>query len=103
MQILIAFTAALACALAFSPAAGAVRISEASLGAATDPVDVVAGPDGNLFVTEQGTDRVDRVRIDGGVIGQFPLGAGADPAGIAAGPDGNLWVAEFGTRARSPG
>ena len=66
--------------------------------ARTDPVDVVAGPDGNLFVAEQGIDRVDKVRVDGGVIGQFPLGAGADPAGIAAGPDGNLWVAEFGTR-----
>jgi streptogramin lyase len=97
-QILLTFTAAVASALAFSPAAGAVRIDEAALGAGSHPYDVVAGPDGNLFVTEQGLDRIEKVRPDGGVIGQFGLGAGADPAGIAAGPDGNLWVAAFGAR-----
>jgi streptogramin lyase len=97
-QILLAVTAAVASTLAFSPGASAVRIDEAALGAATDPYDVAAGPDGGVFVTEQGADRVDKVRADGGVTGQFPLGPGADPAGIAAGPDGNLWVAEFGTR-----
>lgn len=98
-RILCAFTAALAGALVMSPAAGAVRIDEAALGAGTDPFEVAAGADGNVFVTVQGPDRVDRVRVaDGGITGQFALGAGANPAGIVGGPDGNLWVAEFGTR-----
>jgi streptogramin lyase len=97
-RILCALCAALAVALLLSPAAGAVRIGEAGLGAGTKPYDVAAGPDGNLFVSEQGANRVDKVRPDGGVIGQFGLGAGAAPAGIVTGQDGNLWVAEFGTR-----
>ena len=57
--------------------------------------DPVTGPDGNLFVTEERADRVDRVRPDGGVVGQFALLPGASPFAITAGPDGNLWVSEF--------
>jgi streptogramin lyase len=93
-----------ACAIALSaavilvPNAGAVRIGEVSLEPSSGPVDVVTGPDGNLFVAEQGLDRVDRVRPDGGIIGQFALPAGSDPFAITAGPDGNLWVSEFGAK-----
>ena len=93
------------CAVALSPAqilipnASAVRIGEVPLEPGSGPNDLVTGPDGNLFVTESGNvDRVDRVRPDGGIIGQFGLPAASDPLAITAGPDGNLWVAEFTAR-----
>jgi streptogramin lyase len=97
-QILFALIAAAASTLALSPAASAVRIDEAALDVGGRPPDVAAGPDGNMFVTEQDLNRVVRVRPDGGIIGQFALGAGSSPQGIVAGADGNLWVAEFVAR-----
>ena len=91
----LACATALSTALILIPNAGAVRIGEVPLEPGSGPTDLVTGSDGNLFVTEDGADRVDRVRPDGGIIGQFGLPVGSNPIAIAAGPDGNLWVAEF--------
>jgi streptogramin lyase len=91
----VACATALLTALILIPNAGAVRIGEVPLEPGSRPSDVVTGSDGNLFVTEEGANRVDRVRPDGGIIGQFTLPVGSVPVAIAAGPDGNLWVAEF--------
>jgi streptogramin lyase len=59
---------------------------------------ITAGPDGNLWFTEAGVDRVGNVNTTLATINEFSTGitAGAAPAGIAAGPDGALWFTESG-------
>jgi streptogramin lyase len=60
-------------------------------------VAITQGPDGNLWFTEEGLDRIGRITPLGAVT-EFSAGitAGAQPRGIARGPDGNLWFAENG-------
>jgi streptogramin lyase len=72
------------------------------------PVDITAGPDGNLWFTLAtfGTDTVssDHVgRITSGSVTRFPvpamgtiIGGGGAGLHITAGPDGNLWYTEIG-------
>src|SRR5258705_152010 len=68
-----------------------------ALTAGAQPAAIAAGPDGNLWFTEQGGNRIGRI-TPAGVVTEFSAGitAGAALAGIAAGPDGNLWFAENG-------
>lgn len=54
---------------------------------------IAAGPDGALWFTEPGLDRIGRITTSG-VVTQFILAAGSMPTGITAGPDGNLWFTE---------
>jgi streptogramin lyase len=58
---------------------------------------MAAGPDGNLWFTENGANRVGRI-TPAGAITEFSAGisSGSHPVGIVAGPDGNLWFAENG-------
>src|SRR5262249_38518359 len=71
------------------------------------PLDITAGPDGNLWFTEEFPDRIGRI-TPAGVITEFSTGLTPNfqPRGITAGPDGNLWFTEqFGLAdrlARSP-
>jgi virginiamycin B lyase len=66
------------------------------LGAGSAPTAIVAGPDGNLWVTESAGGTIDRV-TPAGVVTAFALPAsGSHPTGIAAGPDGALWFTEIG-------
>jgi streptogramin lyase len=60
------------------------------------PEGIAAGPDGNLWFTEFGGNRIGRI-TPAGVVTEFSAGitSGSSPAGIAAGPDGNLWFTEF--------
>ena len=53
---------------------------------------ITAGPDGNLWFTEQAGNRIARITPDG-VVTEFSAGlsVGAGPRGIVSGPDGNLW------------
>lgn len=51
--------------------------------------DIVAGPDGNMWVTTDSTNGVARITPDG-VVTEFPLPNTS--YGIESGPDGNLWV-----------
>jgi streptogramin lyase len=61
------------------------------------PDDIVAGPDGNLWFTESGADRIGRI-TPGGTITEFTTPtAGSNPTGIASGADGNVWFIESGT------
>ncbi len=91
---LIAVAAIFPCAVA--PTAGATTI-------ATYPVpspgaglsDITAGPDGNLWFTEEDTDRIGRV-TPAGQITEFPVPKHADisdsgPTDIVGGGDGQLW------------
>ncbi len=79
---------------------GAVQaqvVTEFSVGitAGANPTDITAGPDGNLWFTEAGGNRIGRI-TPLGVVTEFSAGisAGASPQGITAGPDGNLWFTE---------
>jgi streptogramin lyase len=66
------------------------------LAAASGPVGIAAGPDGNLWVTESKTSKIARVTT-AGVVTEYALPSGSAPRGIVAGPDGNLWFTENGT------
>jgi virginiamycin B lyase len=65
---------------------------EFTLAAGSTPWDLIAGKDGNLWVTGQKTD-VAKV-TPAGVDTHF-TSKGVDPFGITRGPDGALWYAEF--------
>jgi streptogramin lyase len=60
----------------------------------SQPVSIVAGPDGALWFTEGAGNRIGRVGLDGAIT-EFPIPTvNSSPDEIALGPDGNLWFAE---------
>jgi streptogramin lyase len=60
------------------------------------PTEITAGPDGNLWFTEQGGNKIGRI-TPSGTISEFTIpSAESEPYGIAAGHDGNLWFTEQG-------
>ena len=96
MRRLIAAVVALT-ALAAPATAGAVDIKEFALTALSSPSGIVAGPDGNMWVTENLGQAIDRVNPQTGAATRFPIGdPSAAPLGITAGPDGALWYADEG-------
>ena len=61
----------------------------------TDPSGITAGPDGNLWFTEQQAGKIGRL-TPAGVITEFTMPApDGGPRAIAAGSDGNLWFTEY--------
>jgi uncharacterized repeat protein (TIGR01451 family) len=64
-------------------------------GAGAGLFGITAGPDGNVWFTEQGASKVGSITPDLGTIRdtQTPT-AGASPEGIVTGPDGALWFTE---------
>jgi streptogramin lyase len=55
------------------------------------PIQITAGPDGDVWFTVIGApDRVDRLTPKGQLT-EFPIGFELSPRGITSGPDGNLW------------
>jgi hypothetical protein len=65
----------------------------------SDPYEIVSGPDGNLWFTEIGGNRIGRIGTKGAIkpVAEFGAGLSAN-AGlgfIAAGSDGNLWFPEY--------
>jgi virginiamycin B lyase len=61
---------------------------------AAGPVGITPGPDGNLWFTESGGNKVSKITT-GGNITEYGLGSTVyDPQWITTGPDGNLWVDE---------
>ena len=92
-RVLVPFLLTLLALAAFTAQASAAPAVDGEFaipgGIGTDN-DIVAGPDGNMWVT---TDTISNgvARITpSGVVTQFPLPNSA--YGIAVGPDGNLWV-----------
>src|SRR5215203_195636 len=65
---------------------------------------IVAGPDGNVWLTiEDGTNDVAKV-TPGGQVEEFDIEGILSPEGIAPGPDGNLWITDVEKAARfNPG
>ena len=60
----------------------------------SSPEGIAAGPDGNLWFTESGGNKIGRISTSG-MITEFPVPTGkSSPWGIAVGPDGNLWFTE---------
>jgi streptogramin lyase len=63
--------------------------------AQSGPFGITAGPDGNLWFTEQSASNLGRVDATTHAISEFPtFYSPSGPMGIAAGPDGNLWFTE---------
>src|SRR5213078_1253926 len=61
---------------------------------------LVAGPDGNLWFTDQGTTKaIGMINPTTHAISEFSTGLnpGANLGRVAVGPDGNLWFGDKGT------
>ena len=73
-------------------AVGDITIFTDPAGNVSYPLEIAAGPDGNLWFTNFANGRIGRI-TPAGVITTFtdPDGMVDGPDGIAAGPDGNLW------------
>ena len=56
---------------------------------------ITAGPDGNLWVTEPGANKIGRLTISGDFTEFVLPRAESQPYKIVAGPDGNLWFTEY--------
>jgi len=61
--------------------------------ASSAPSGITAGPDGNLWFTEDGGE-IGRISRSGTITEFPPPIASSAPSGITAGPDGNLWFTE---------
>ncbi len=76
--------------------AGAATITEFSLPTAffSSPQGITAGPDGALWFTEVGANKIGRITTAGSIT-EFAIPA-SNPTNITAGPDGALWFTEVG-------
>lgn len=64
--------------------------------ASGEPYGIVAGPDGAMWFTEDGGNKIGRITTGGAVTNEFTVPtSGAEPNGIALGSDNNLWFTEF--------
>jgi streptogramin lyase len=60
------------------------------------PYFITAGPDGNVWFTENRSNKIGQITPQGS-IAEFPIlpvTSNANPAGITTGPDGNVWFTE---------
>ncbi len=75
--------------------ANAVQITEFPLESGSKPNYITTGPDGNLWFTDAGLNKIGRITTSGQVT-EFGLGitASAGLVGIAGGPEGNIWFTE---------
>ena len=70
--------------------------AEYSVPKSSRPDQIITGPDGNLWFTESGTNKISK-STTAGVITEYSLPASSEPAGITVGPDGNVWFTAEGT------
>jgi streptogramin lyase len=71
-------------------------VKEYALPHGSNPFGLTAGPDGNLWFTDQTSGKVGKV-TPSGTIAEYAT-EGNEPEGIASGPDGNLWFVEHSVR-----
>jgi len=69
------------------------QITEYSLPSGSQPIGITEGSGGDLWFTDNGTNKVGKTTTSG-TITEYSLPAGSEPGGIVAGPDKNLWFAE---------
>lgn len=60
----------------------------------SDPSGISAGPDGNLWFTENNVGKIGRLLRANGQISEFSIPMGGSPLGIVNGPAGALWYAD---------
>ena len=75
-----------------------LSITEYPVAAGSAPIGIAAGPDGNLYYTEQTatTNAIGVMDTNGNVLHEFPIPTpNGKPQMIVAGPDGNMWFAEI--------
>jgi len=87
---------------------GPARITEYRIPTSeADAFFIAAGPDGNLWFTEDHSKKIGKITPNGSIteyaIPNSPNENDAEPEGIAAGPDGNLWFAEYSSDANNIG
>jgi virginiamycin B lyase len=58
------------------------------------PQQITSGPDGNLWFTEQATNKIARITPNGAITDFIIPTPSSGPFGITSGPDGNLWFTE---------
>jgi len=58
------------------------------------PLGIAPGPDARLWLTEQKTNTIGRMTLDGDHTSTTIPTANSNPFGIAAGPDGAMWFTE---------
>ena len=75
-----------------APAASAQTITEFPT-SDSGPVDITAGPDGNVWFTGYLAGTIGRI-TPAGTVTEFLNDPNNGPAGITVGPDGNLWYAD---------
>jgi streptogramin lyase len=63
--------------------------------ASSEPVGLVAGPDGNIWFTEYSVGKIGRI-TPAGVITEFASGVTQEISGITVGSDSNIWFTESG-------
>jgi virginiamycin B lyase len=61
------------------------------------PESIAAGSDGNMWFTEEGTNRIGRLNTGLTGFSEFSLGGAPKPYGITSGADGALWFADYGS------
>ncbi len=78
---------------------GTIAEFSTGLNPGSAPSSIVAGPDGNLWFTDDGTTRAIGRITPRGAITEFSTGlnAGSAPRSIVAGSDGNLWFTDDGS------
>jgi hypothetical protein len=67
-------------------------------GANSSPTSIRPGPDGNLWFTEPGANRIGRITPAGHITLFSAPTTGSEPTAITAGPNGNIWFAEAASR-----
>jgi streptogramin lyase len=74
-----------------------LSITEYPMPANSGPFSITAGPDGNLWFIDPGTNSIGTMNLGSHIITEFPIPtANSNPHAITAGPDGNLWFTEYG-------
>src|SRR5262249_30297894 len=75
---------------------GTSGVSEfGGLAGGSQPTGITSGPDGNLWVTEAGTNKIAKFSTAGTLLAEYTIPtAASSPKGIASGPDGNLWFTQ---------
>jgi len=83
--------------LAFAQCAPPVAGAWGSVGSGTGyfatPFGVAVGPDGTVYVTDEGNNRVQKFDANGRFLGEWPTGVDTTPTGIAIDETGVVYVA----------
>ena len=74
------------------------NFTEIPLSPNAQPLGITAGPDGNIWFTEFGTNQIGMINPTTLQVTEFPPlpTPNAEPYGITAGPNGTIWFTEWG-------